>query len=301
MIRYLLKRSYIALKERKFWFAFIIFPVLSYSIYLFWFSGTYSISARIVFELKDSEKRTGYSDKVLWGGITSLLNSKQSFLQAQVPNIPIDLLDAVISDYREENSRGLQDSFKNSSIQKARTVILNRLSISTESTSYAYWLTYRGDDKSLGLQLLSFYSKRLVESLGHLADSRSTQGMSDRHRSGKGSEKKKIAFHAIQKVKKSIIPGVNNPNDETRFYRILAEYISTAKHSPPGVTSKEMYVAHIIVSRLVFVILLSIALIALIAIIAGFNSPSFNSEYQVARYLDIPIIGSLPGMHSLDK
>lgn len=300
MINYILKRCRIAFSEKKSWFLFSIIGIFLYFILLILIPSKCIITASLSFDLKDSNRVISMPERSVWRQINSLVGTENAFLIRYAMYLPADIKSGISESYKEPQNDS-PDARGRRSRPKPQLALLNNLTMLANSVNRSYVFTYRGNDQSLGEELVNFYTARLIE---HLFDSVHERMESSRVDKGIRPElmvKKKVG-RGLAKIEKELIHEKTAlSGHDIEVYKYILEQISTVQKKGPEVLSGFDYSPENIAMHFIISALISSLIAAFIIIISEFNSRHLTSEVQTARYLDTHIIGAIPRLKTIDR
>lgn len=300
MILYFLNRCKIAVHERKFWFLYAVFGIIIYFLYLFIFPSTYIMSTSLNFNIDDSDRLISIPGRSVWRQINRLVGSEQSFLATQVNNMPADIQEKVMKKYIDEVQKSMTAADRGDAIirQRPQTLVMRYISLNADMTARKYVFTYKGNDYSLGIDLMNYYSSSLVN---HIFNSVYNQVESIRGGAGPapGQGREEMKSGITKTGNAPAADKVRLNGDEIKIYKFLLERISTFKNSEPTISSGNDYSAAGLAINVIFSVVISVFIVLILIISVEFSGKYLTSEMQAARYLNTHIIGSLREIKSI--
>ena len=297
MIGYILDRCKIAIREKKFWFCYAAIGIIIYFLFILIFPSNYIISSSINFNIDDSDKLVSIPGRSVWRQINRLVGAEQSFLATQVNNMPAELQEKIMKQYIDEVQKNILKSNSTDPVIRHRpqTMVLRFISLSADNLNKKYILTYKGDDYSLGVDLINYFTSRLVNYLFDTVDNKIELFKANETSSGENIIKNGIK----RAVSPSTTERIQLSEDEIKIYKFLLERISTFKNTEPEITSGRDYSLKAL--TIDFILAVIVSLLTVLAVILGseFSSKHLTSEVQAARYLNSHIIGTLREIKSI--
>ncbi len=303
MIRYLLKRSQIALKEKWKWTGFAVIGIALSIVYLLLAPSEYIITSSIEFKLNDTASAVDIPENKVWRQIISAVGPENAFLTRYSTNLPRKLQTKIIETFSNENNTvpGNPNIRNFGYHQKPQTMIAKLLSLKADNVKKSYLLRFEGSSQSLGIELINFYTSKLLEHVKERIQDRINYG-NTANRNVPGLKKRKKASKLIMKV--DIEKG---PRDkrlsglDPDISKLILGSIDFAEKSGPEVISDSDLSPGTLIKYIIFSGIISILIILVFIIVYEFSSKHLSSEMQVARYLNSHIIGSIGRLESVEN
>ncbi len=303
MIRYLLKRSQIAIKEKWKWTGLAVIGIALSMVYLLLAPSEYIITSSIVFKLNDTANAIDVPENKVWRQIASVVGPGNAFLTRYSTNLPGKLQDKIIETYSNENDmvHGGRDIRNTAYLQKPQLMITKLLSLKTNNAKRSYLFRFKGNNESLGIGLINFYTSKLLEHIkGRIQDRIDYGNTANRNVSGLKKRKKAAKFITKVDMKKSTLNKRLNGLDPDISILILSS-IASAEKSGPEVFSESDLSPGTLIKYIIFSGIISILIILVFIIASEFGSKHLSSEMQVAHYLNSHIIGSIGKLVSVEN
>lgn len=286
MLFYILKRSLIALKQKK--KLFIIPAVLLVLFVLYSLIGFshYKIESLVVFnenitgeDLDDISKRKAWSEMISWGG------SQSAFIVRNVDSLPEDIRVELSEEFRQD--KGVVRNQRQVEVL-ARNAVKRLVNIKIDADNFSFTITYYGLSRELGIKLVSFYAGKIIAKL--------KEGVNNTINSLEQNREKLKLIRSTNYLQK-----IADVEKNIEVYRNMHKYVSSGSHSTPKVISRSSPQSKGASGRILLAALFLFGLSAFVVITMEFMSKTLLTEVQIARYLEMPVIGSLPKIDSLIK
>ncbi len=308
MFKYYSKRVSIGLNQRKLWYLVPILSTLLFILYQYFVTDreyriTVSYSPVISSDLKAST--TKQDSKQLWNDAVDELTMGSQFINSKIREISRNrkIVNIWISD--ETNKEKEKLARQQGGLGRQLMIdIVDRLSVyqfkaDKNSEFDSIKLQFNGSNKALGVELLKFYSKILLPTLGSefeenlLMDKKALQRLEIWAHSNivdedEDEEEVKHERELSTILNEKIIKQREKLHNSELMSGLLAN-----NFSPVEIEILERKISDRVIARGFYFLILSCILLSLILVIIEFAGKTFTTEMQVSQYLEIRLIGTM--------
>lgn len=298
MFNYFLKRSTIAIHQRRSWF---LVPVALTALCILWlyFSSPvkYVISSKYIpsREAMNIQQLDGSSlnEVQLWNLALQELGVGPQFIANKIQHGSrklVTIMPALINEWAKEKAGDQRidprrdRGFKREIIRHIISYLSMEKVLEEGSELPVIEFTYQGDKKILGTKLVGFYSQEL------LAPWRDDiQKKKSRVESKVRYMTERIEADQNQAIEKRL----NMYKTQVRNYDAM---LLLLKGTPSAVVVEELdrELSDAIMAQSFYLLILLTMLTLIVIIITEFTGKTFTTEYQVGQYLGIKLIGTIP-------